>query len=152
MGARAAAQAGAQQWRNERKIAALTAAGATRVQERAAAADKLAAYLKNQREVAMLGEWQTADGEPLCILKPGGDVAVLPSKGEGGAWKVVAEDDFSSTVEITLRLNRFTPRGVYSGAQEHTLRGTVRGNDFDGTISIVLFGQEADSNWSMQKS
>ena len=31
MGARAAAQAGAQQWRNERKIAALTAAGATRV-------------------------------------------------------------------------------------------------------------------------
>ena len=100
----------------------------------------------------MLGEWQTADGEPLCILKPGGDVAVLPSKGEGGAWKVVAEDDFSSTVEITLRLNRFTPRGVYSGAQEHTLRGTVRGNDFDGTISIVLFGQEAESNWSMQKS
>ena len=116
-----------------------------------AAAERVAALAAAERRVAMLGEWQTADGEPLCVLKPGGDVAVLPSKGEGGAWTVVAEDDVSSTVEITLRLNRFTRRGVYSGVQEHTLRGTVRGDAFDGTISRVFFGQETESDWTMQK-
>ena len=151
--AKAAADREAARAAEKERFAAIEAERAAEKERLAAeaAAERVAALAAAERRVAMLGEWQTADGEPLCVLKPGGDVAVLPSKGEGGAWTVVAEDDVSSTVEITLRLNRFTRRGVYSGVQEHTLRGTIRGDAFDGTISRVFFGQETESDWTMQK-
>ena len=151
--AKAAADREAERAAEKERLADLEAERAAEKERLAAeaAAERVAALAAAERRVAMLGEWQTGDGEPLCVLKPGGDVAVLPSKGEGGAWTVVAEDDASSTVEITLRLNRFTRRGVYSGVQEHTLRGTIRGDAFDGTISRVFFGQETESDWTMQK-
>ena len=48
--------------------------------------------------------------------------------------------------------SRFTPRGVYAGAQDHTITGTVRGNDFDGTIATVFFGADASAEYAMRKA
>ena len=134
------------------RIAALAEDGQAMIRARKEAAAAAADYMQNQRKLAILGEWLTPDGEPLLVLKPDGEVDVPSSKGDGVAWKVLSEDGFSSKIEVKLRLSRFTSRGVYAGAQDHTVTGTVRrgsADDFDGTIA---FGAEAEAEYAMRKA
>ena len=78
-------------------------------------------------------------------------VLVPPSRGSGGAWKVVDEDGFGASVEITLALAQTTRNGVPAGNREHTLRGNVASGTMTGTVETTMFGSVARGDLELTK-
>ena len=87
----------------------------------------------------------------LCRLKEDGTVLVPPSRGSGGTWKVVDEDGFSTSIELTLALAQTTRNGVPAGNREHTLRGSVSGSKMTGAVETVMFGSVASGDLDLTK-
>ena len=108
-------------------------------------------YLAAQRALALKGWWSTDDGSPLLELAEDGSVRVLPSRGDGGSWTKVAEDDYATTVEIDLSLHRYTPRGNYAGSEVRKVAGVVRGNALDGTITSAVLGEATAADLLLRK-
>ena len=127
-----AAAKAAEDWQVARKVEGLRAEGEKVISKRAEGAQKLQAYVKETRAAAIVGDWADADGM-LCRLKADGTVLVPPSRGAGGTWKVVDEDGFSTSIELTLALAQTTRNGVPAGNREHTLgERRVRHDDRHG--------------------
>jgi len=145
------AQAASVAWRTARKISALEAAGAKTIEDRRGQARQLEAYLANQRTLAVEGTWADADGMPLFEVDAGGVVRVLPSVGSNGAWKMVDEGDFTTTIIITLDMNRFSASGDYRGSRPTTITGVVAGRAFDGTQVAKSFRRDEETPFSMKK-
>ena len=76
---------------------------------------------------------------------------VPPSRGAGGTWKVVDEDGFSTSIELTLALAQTTRNGVPAGNREHTLRGSVASGAMTGTIETTMFGSVARGDLELTK-
>merc|ERR1719359_1280761 len=108
---RKAAAKAAEDWQVARKVESLRAEGEKVISKRAEGAQKLQAYVKETRASSIVGDWADSEGM-LCRLKADGTVLVPPSRGSGGAWKVVDEDGFGASVEITLALAQTTRNGV----------------------------------------
>ena len=87
----------------------------------------------------------------LCRLKQDGTVLVPPSRGAGGTWKVVDEDGFSTSIELTLALAQTTRNGVPAGNREHTLRGSVASGTMTGTVETTMFGSVAKGDLELTK-
>ena len=87
----------------------------------------------------------------LCRLRADGSVLVPPSRGSGGAWKVVNEDGFGASVEITLALAQTTRNGVPAGNREHTLKGSISGSKMTGAVETVMFGSVASGDLDLTK-
>jgi hypothetical protein len=147
---RKAAMKDAEDWQVARKVEGLRAEGERVISERAEGAQKLQAYVKDQRASSIVGDWADADGM-LCRLKADGTVLVPPSRGSGGAWKVVNEDGFGASVEITLALAQTTRNGVPAGNREHTLKGSISGGKMTGAVETVMFGSVASGDLDLTK-
>ena len=63
-----------------------------------------------------------------------------------GAWKVVNEDGFGASVEITLALAQTTRNGVPAGNREHTLKGSISGSKMTGAVETAMFGSVASGD------
>ena len=147
---RKAAAKAAEDWQVARKVEGLRAEGEKVISKRAEGAQKLQAYVKETRAAAIVGDWADADGM-LCRLKADGTVLVPPSRGAGGTWKVVDEDGFSTSIELTLALAQTTRNGVPAGNREHTLRGSVASGAMTGTIETTMFGSVARGDLELTK-
>lgn len=147
---RKAAAKAAQDWQVARKVEGLRAEGEKVISQRAEGAQKLQAYVKETRAAAIVGDWADADGM-LCRLKENGTVLVPPSRGAGGTWKVVDEDGFSTSIELTLALAQTTRNGVPAGNREHTLRGSVASGTMTGTVETTMFGSVAKGDLELKK-
>ena len=147
---RKAAAKAAEDWQVARKVEGLRAEGEKVISKRAEGAQKLQAYVKETRAAAIVGDWADTDGM-LCRLKQDGTVLVPPSRGAGGTWKVVDEDGFSTSIELTLALAQTTRNGVPAGNREHTLRGSVASGAMTGTIETTMFGSVARGDLELTK-
>ena len=146
---RAAAKA-AEEWQVARKVEGLRAEGEKVISKRAEGAQKLQAYVKETRAAAIVGDWADADGM-LCRLRADGTVLVPPSRGAGGTWKVVDEDGFSTSIELTLALAQTTRNGVPAGNREHTLKGSISNNKMTGAVETTMFGSVASGDLDLTK-
>jgi hypothetical protein len=72
---RKAAAKAAEEWQVARKVEGLRAEGEKVISRRAEGAQKLQAYVKDQRASSIVGDWADADGM-LCRLKADGTVLV----------------------------------------------------------------------------
>ena len=147
---RKAAAKAAEDWQVARKVEGLRAEGEKVISKRAEGAQKLRAYVKETRANAIVGDWADTDGM-LCRLKADGTVLVPPSRGAGGTWKVVDEDGFSTSIELTLALAQTTRNGVPAGNREHTLRGSVASGTMTGTVETTMFGSVAKGDLELTK-
>jgi hypothetical protein len=147
---RKAAAKAAEDWQVARKVEGLRAEGEKVISKRAEGAQKLRAYVKETRANAIVGDWADTDGM-LCRLKADGTVLVPPSRGAGGTWKVVDEDGFSTSIELTLALAQTTRNGVPAGNREHTLRGSVASGTMTGTVETTMFGSVARGDLELTK-
>ena len=69
----------------------------------------------------------------------------------GGTWKVVDEDGFPTSIELTLALAQTTRNGVPAGNREHTLRGSVASGTMTGTVETTMFGSVARGDLELTK-
>ena len=147
---RKAAAKAAQDWQVARKVESLREEGEKVISQRAEGAQKLQAYVKDQRASSIVGDWADSEGM-LCRLKADGTVLVPPSRGSGGAWKLTNEDGFGAAVEITLALAQTTRNGVPAGNREHTLKGSISNNKMTGAVETLMFGSVAAGDLDLTK-